>query len=266
MNVVILAAGMGKRMQSALPKVLHPLAGKPLLSHVLDTARSLSASRLCVIYGHGGAAVQELLARQAEKVATALQEPQLGTGHAVMQALPELAGLATSLEPDQIDNLEKKFASNLDDFRKKNMKGDKEAQQKFRYKKSMEQFELWFGNFSKAQEEEIRKASDARPLDNEIWLNERKRRQNAILTLVRKVQQEKLSKEATIPLINTLIKDSFNRLDNSEHKQFFEASEQGSLQLILTVVKIATPEQKAHAQKRMQGWIDDFRSLAAEAR
>ena len=184
----------------------------------------------------------------------------------LLKAAPELAGLATSLEPDQIDNLEKKFASNLDDFRKKNMKGSKEDQQKFRYEKSMEQFELWFGKFSKTQEEEIRKASDARPLDNEIWLNERKRRQNAILTLVRKVKQEKLSKEATIPLINTLIKDSFNRLENSEHKQFFEASEQGSLQLILTVVKIATPEQKAHAQKRMQGWIDDFRSLAAEAR
>jgi bifunctional UDP-N-acetylglucosamine pyrophosphorylase/glucosamine-1-phosphate N-acetyltransferase len=90
MNVVILAAGMGKRMQSALPKVLHPLAGKPLLQHVLDTARSLSASRLCVIYGHGGAAVQALLAKQPTPVATALQEQQLGTGHAVMQALPEL--------------------------------------------------------------------------------------------------------------------------------------------------------------------------------
>jgi len=90
MNVVILAAGMGKRMQSALPKVLHPLAGKPLLSHVIDTAKSLSASRLCVIYGHGGAAVLELLSQRADKVATALQEPQLGTGHAVMQALPEL--------------------------------------------------------------------------------------------------------------------------------------------------------------------------------
>ena len=90
MNVVILAAGMGKRMQSALPKVLHPLAGKPLLMHVIDTARSLSADRLCVIYGHGGAAVLELLAALPQPVATALQEPQLGTGHAVMQALPEL--------------------------------------------------------------------------------------------------------------------------------------------------------------------------------
>ena len=90
MNVVILAAGMGKRMQSALPKVLHPLAGKPLLSHVIDTARGLSPGRLCVIYGHGGAAVLDLLAKQPQPVSTALQEPQLGTGHAVMQALPEL--------------------------------------------------------------------------------------------------------------------------------------------------------------------------------
>ncbi|MBA5685916.1 bifunctional UDP-N-acetylglucosamine diphosphorylase/glucosamine-1-phosphate N-acetyltransferase GlmU [Rugamonas apoptosis] len=90
MNVVILAAGMGKRMQSALPKVLHPVAGKPMLSHVIDTARSLSPHQLCVIYGHGGAAVLDLLSKQTEPVSTALQEPQLGTGHAVMQALPAL--------------------------------------------------------------------------------------------------------------------------------------------------------------------------------
>jgi bifunctional UDP-N-acetylglucosamine pyrophosphorylase/glucosamine-1-phosphate N-acetyltransferase len=94
MNVVILAAGMGKRMQSALPKVLHPLAGKPLLRHVIDTARSLSPQKLCVIYGHGGAAVPEMVAVLAEStgstIDTALQEPQLGTGHAVMQAVPQL--------------------------------------------------------------------------------------------------------------------------------------------------------------------------------
>ena len=89
MNIVILAAGMGKRMQSALPKVLHPLAGKPLLSHVIDTARTLSPTRLCVIYGHGGEAVPE--ACRAEDIRFAKQEPQLGTGHAVMQALPHLS-------------------------------------------------------------------------------------------------------------------------------------------------------------------------------
>jgi bifunctional UDP-N-acetylglucosamine pyrophosphorylase/glucosamine-1-phosphate N-acetyltransferase len=94
MNVVILAAGMGKRMQSALPKVLHPLAGKPLLGHVIDTARALAPSKLCVIYGHGGAAVPDMVAQQNTgahtPIDTALQEPQLGTGHAVMQALPKL--------------------------------------------------------------------------------------------------------------------------------------------------------------------------------
>ena len=94
MNVVILAAGMGKRMQSALPKVLHPLAGKPLLQHVIDTARRLSPSKLCVIYGHGGAAVPEMVGKLAldsgAPIDTALQQPQLGTGHAVMQAVPQL--------------------------------------------------------------------------------------------------------------------------------------------------------------------------------
>ena len=88
MNVVILAAGMGKRMQSDLPKVLHPLAGKPLLSHVIDTARSLSPTGCCVVYGHGGDAVPTTLA--ADDLHFVLQEPQLGTGHAVMQALPML--------------------------------------------------------------------------------------------------------------------------------------------------------------------------------
>lgn len=94
MNVVILAAGMGKRMQSALPKVLHPLAGKPLLRHVIDTARGLGPQKLCVIYGHGGAAVPEMVAALAQEtgvtIDTALQQPQLGTGHAVMQAVPQL--------------------------------------------------------------------------------------------------------------------------------------------------------------------------------
>jgi bifunctional UDP-N-acetylglucosamine pyrophosphorylase/glucosamine-1-phosphate N-acetyltransferase len=88
MNVVILAAGMGKRMQSDLPKVLHALAGKPLLSHVIDTARRLSPSRICVIYGQGGDLVPTRLA--AADLGFALQEPQLGTGHAVMQAVPQL--------------------------------------------------------------------------------------------------------------------------------------------------------------------------------
>lgn len=88
MNIVILAAGTGKRMRSALPKVLHPLAGRPLLSHVIDTARALAPSRLVVVIGHGAEQVRATVA--APDVQFAVQEQQLGTGHAVRQALPLL--------------------------------------------------------------------------------------------------------------------------------------------------------------------------------
>lgn len=88
LNIVILAAGKGTRMYSDLPKVLHPLAGKPLLGHVLDTARSFKPTRLCVVYGYGGQIVPTTLA--AQDIVWAEQKEQLGTGHAVQQALPYL--------------------------------------------------------------------------------------------------------------------------------------------------------------------------------
>ncbi|MBI4986795.1 MAG: bifunctional UDP-N-acetylglucosamine diphosphorylase/glucosamine-1-phosphate N-acetyltransferase GlmU [Rhodocyclales bacterium] len=88
LNVVILAAGQGKRMRSRLPKVLHPIAGKPMLAHVIDKARALLPAHIVVVYGHGGETVRETLA--AADVVWAKQEPQLGTGHAVLQALPHL--------------------------------------------------------------------------------------------------------------------------------------------------------------------------------
>jgi bifunctional UDP-N-acetylglucosamine pyrophosphorylase/glucosamine-1-phosphate N-acetyltransferase len=87
-NIVILAAGMGKRMHSDLPKVLHPVAGRPLLAHVIDTARTLSPSRLVVVVGHGAEHVRTAVA--ADDVTFAEQPQQLGTGHAVAQALPQL--------------------------------------------------------------------------------------------------------------------------------------------------------------------------------
>jgi len=85
LSVVILAAGQGKRMNSDLPKVLQPLAGRPLLEHVVRVARSLDPANVYVVYGHGGAEVQAALSQQP--VEWILQAAQLGTGHAVMQAM-----------------------------------------------------------------------------------------------------------------------------------------------------------------------------------
>ena len=88
MNIVILAAGLGKRMRSDTPKVLHTLAGRPLLSHVVETARQLAPKVICVVYGHGGESVRETVGESG--AIWVKQDPQLGTGHAVMQATPHL--------------------------------------------------------------------------------------------------------------------------------------------------------------------------------
>ncbi|MDU0810337.1 MAG: bifunctional UDP-N-acetylglucosamine diphosphorylase/glucosamine-1-phosphate N-acetyltransferase GlmU [Burkholderia sp.] len=88
MNIVILAAGVGSRMRSTLPKVLHHLGGKPLLLHVVQVARSMKPSRLVIVIGHGAKSVQMVI--NMPDVQFAWQSQQLGTGHALSQALPLL--------------------------------------------------------------------------------------------------------------------------------------------------------------------------------
>ena len=94
-TVIILAAGKGTRMRSSLPKVLQPLAGRPLLGHVIDTAKKLNAANIITIYGHCGARVQETFSH--EKIEWVEQAEQLGTGHAVQMTLPVLPQEGSSL-------------------------------------------------------------------------------------------------------------------------------------------------------------------------
>jgi bifunctional UDP-N-acetylglucosamine pyrophosphorylase/glucosamine-1-phosphate N-acetyltransferase len=95
LSVVILAAGQGKRMKSGWPKVLQPLAGRALLKHVIDTARELAPDAIHVVYGHGAEQVRAAL--KSEDLSWVLQERQLGTGHAVLQALPGIPDAHTVL-------------------------------------------------------------------------------------------------------------------------------------------------------------------------
>ena len=99
LDVVIMAAGKGTRMKSARPKVLHPLAGRPLLQHVLETGIGLGAERLITVTGHGAEQVEQAMRRALPEAPLAFvrQEPQLGTGHAVQQAVPELPESGTTL-------------------------------------------------------------------------------------------------------------------------------------------------------------------------
>src|SRR5471030_252345 len=89
LNVVVLAAGQGKRMHSDLPKVLHALGGRSILGRVIDTARTLGPVKIVVVYGHGGDLVRKAFAKE-EGLRWAEQKEQLGTAHAVSQAMPQV--------------------------------------------------------------------------------------------------------------------------------------------------------------------------------
>lgn len=178
------------------------------------------------------------------------------------KALPQLADLAMSIKPDQIAQMEQKFAKNNDKFRKEFMSGSVEDQHKARFKKAMSQFELWFGSFSREQEAALRRASDARPLDNDVFLQERMLRQKKIVALLRRVHDQKLNKEQTMSAVHDQLRDMFDRMEAPERKAFYDAYVDNTSKFIMTAIKLTTPEQKQHAQKRMQGWINDFNALA----
>src|SRR5918999_963079 len=89
LEILVLAAGLGKRMRPGLPPGLHPLAGRPLLAHVLQTARELSPGKIIVVHGHGAEQVKQ--AFPDKDVEWVLQAEQLGTAHAVMQAMPRVS-------------------------------------------------------------------------------------------------------------------------------------------------------------------------------
>jgi hypothetical protein len=180
-----------------------------------------------------------------------------------MRVVPEITTMALSLTPEQIGHIESKFTSKNEEYRRKFMSGDTEKRQRARYKKSMEQFNLWFGNFSSGQEATMRSASDARPLDNQFWLDERIYRQRRILAVLRDIQQKKPNRDQAGAQIGAMVHEFFARTESPERKALYDASVDHTTRYILTALRIATPAQKAHAQQRMQGWIGDLQALAA---
>lgn len=129
----------------------------------------------------------------------------------------------------------------------------------------MKQAEYWFGDFSAQQEAQIRAASNARPLDNDLWMAERLQRQQELIRILRKIQTEHPSREVVSGLLRGYIERSFEHFLYAEHKAFFDASRDGTVQMVALIVNIATPAQKTFAIKRAQKWIEDCRSLAAKA-
>jgi len=180
--------------------------------------------------------------------------------------LPDLADLALALTPRQIDRIEEKFAAGNEKYRKDYLRGGLEDRQRFRFKKVMDQAEYWFGDFSREQEAAIRRASDARILDNEAWYAGRVHRQKTLLALLRRIQAEKPDREAAIAMLRAHADLVLEHGGGGAHEAYFLASRDGMLTLAATIINMATPEQRAHAVRRLQHWIDSFGALNRQRR
>ncbi|HEX2530866.1 MAG TPA: DUF6279 family lipoprotein [Burkholderiaceae bacterium] len=183
---------------------------------------------------------------------------------ALDKALPDLADLALSLKPAQIAQIERKFAANNEAYRKDYMRGSLEQRQLFRFKKVLEQAEYWFGAFSYEQTVLIRRASDARPLNHELLLRDRQYRQRQMIAMLRKIQAERPSREATMQMLKGYAQTMFEHAGGGEHEQVFNASKDATAAMVVAIINCTTPTQKAHAAKRLQQWIDSFNALAAQ--
>ncbi len=180
-------------------------------------------------------------------------------------AAPDLADLALSLTPAQIANIEEKFTKSNNKFRKEYLRGDKAERQEFRYKKMMKQAEYWFGNFSREQEAKLRALSDARPLNNELMMADRLRRQQELIAMLQRMYSEKPSREAAIAMIRKYVADTMDRFGSKQQQAFANASKEANAALVADMMRMATPEQKRHFVNTLQDWISDFNRLSALA-
>jgi hypothetical protein len=180
-------------------------------------------------------------------------------------AAPELADLALSLAPEQIGNIEKKLDKNNDKFRKDYLTGSVRDRQAFRYKRMMKQAKYWFGDFTREQEERLRVLSDARPLNNELQMADRVRRQQELINLLRKIHAQKPSKEVVTQMIRQHIAATIDHFGDRQQQAFFHQSNEANAALVAEMMHMATPRQRKHFINTLQDWVSDFHRLMAKA-
>ncbi|MGY8526226.1 DUF6279 family lipoprotein [Paracidovorax citrulli] len=178
-------------------------------------------------------------------------------------AIPDVADLLLTLDAEQIQRMERKFADGNEKYRKKFLRGDQQDRLDARFDKVMEWSRLVYGRFSKEQEDTIRKAL-APVVDNaESRYAERLKRQQAWLALVRQVQAEKPPKARVIELLQRF-GDQWQAPPTRERRVNYEAASETGLSVAVTIANLTTPEQKRHAVDRFQGWINDVQELRRE--
>ena len=185
---------------------------------------------------------------------------------ATTQALPALAALTLQLRPAQIDAIAAKFARNNADYKKDYLDIDFEQRQIARYKTVLWLAEVLYGRFSAQQEATIRRASDARPLMNELWIEERVERQRDLLAVLRRIQVEKPPLDTAQALLReqALRATGITHIPDPAARARAESAGAHAAQLAATIVNLTTPEQKQRASAKLTQWASDLKDLSRD--
>jgi hypothetical protein len=176
------------------------------------------------------------------------------------KAAPDIAQLALTLAPEQIDRAAKKIASDATKARREFVRAEKDAGAE-RAKKYGERAESWFGKLTDEQKEIIRKSLANRPGDATWWIDERERRQREFIVLLRKIQSDRPTQEVATRWIRTYFAH-LNVAPESERRTRAESYRRGSAELIAQLINHATPEQRVMLDKKLNDYAQDFKSLA----
>ncbi len=178
----------------------------------------------------------------------------------VQHAAPDIAEIALRLTPANLQALRDRFEDNDDKFRDEMMKGDVERQQKARYDKVLDRAEEWYGRFSREQRAQIRRLSDARPMDNEILLSVRQRRQKDAVDLLARIQRDKPPRDQVIGSLKAYDRQ-FDLSPDPKERAFQESLRRATAEMDAAIHNLSTPEQRARVASKLQDWIETFNDL-----
>lgn len=181
----------------------------------------------------------------------------------LLKALPELTDFALVIDVSQKTYLARKFEKNNEEFREKYMDLTPEKQAKARFKKVVKQTDDWLGSVSREQEAIIARYLEKHPPNYAQWLEDSMARQRGVLQLLTQIQTEKPSREVAQAMVQRAILATYEASEQAERRAQSEASRVAMQQLVSSIIRASTQEQKTHAHKKLQDWIDDCRYFMA---
>ena len=181
----------------------------------------------------------------------------------LLKALPELTDFALAMDASQKAHLARKFEKNNEDFRDKYLDLTPEKQAKARFKKVVKQADDWLGSVSRTQEAIIANYLEKHPPNYAQWLDDSIARQRAVLQLLTQIQNEKPSREVAQAMVQRAILANYEPSESTGQRTQADASRISIQQLMVDIIRTSSQEQKTHAHKKLQGWIDDCKYLIA---